>query len=247
VEAVASPAVTADGGLVLTARLLDGPAGDAFLATDLWSAASKPVTHETAALLARNGLRIGVLSGMAPAEFERRIRSDRLALDPRLQTTRPGQAKIVAVQGPLERCTYEVHPDLTADPVRLELDAVECGLSVLPTPADNGRVKLACELQVQHGDKQAWLRPTADGSGFVRQDRKALETYPTLGFTVTLGPGDFLILGPTEDPTHTLGEAFFLTGLGDQVRRRVLVIQAGRVESRPPGPATTPARAALYH
>ena len=240
-----APQASTDGGLVLTSRLLDGPAGDPFLATDVWAAAGSPVPHETAALLARNGLRVGVLSGMVPPEFDRRVRSERQALDPRLQTTRPGQAKIVPVQGPLDRCTYHVLADLTADPVPVEFEAAECGLAVTPTPADGNRVRLACEFRVQHGDRQAWLRPTADGSGFVRQDRKALESYSSLGFTVTLGPAEFLVIGATADPVGTLGQSFFLTGGPDEFRRRVLVVQAGRVEPAPAGPATTPARAVL--
>jgi hypothetical protein len=198
------------------------------LSRGLWASAGAPVPHELAALLAQNGLRVGVLTGMVPGEFDQLITSEHAAISPTHRTLQPNKPKVVPVNGPLGRCSYRVVHDLAADPARVELTGAECGLSVTARPADGGRVTLLCEPQVQHGEKQAWLKPTTDGSGFARRDAKPLEAYPTLAFEVTLGPQDYLVVGPADDPVDTLGQAFFYAAAEDRVRQRVLVIRALR-------------------
>lgn len=233
-----------DGLFVFTA-LIDQPAGDPFLNHGLWSAAHAPVSHERATLLARNGLRVGVVSGgMSPAELEPLLASEGAALDPMVRTMRPGVPKVVPVNGPLERCAFRVLPELAAEPARVEAAAVECGLAVTAEPA-GGAVKLQCSWQVQHGDRQAFLQPTADGTAFARRDGKPREAFPALDWEVTLGPHDHLVVGAAADPVDTLGQAFFFAASPDRVRQRVLVIRAGRGSGgEPAGPARTVGAAA---
>ncbi|SRR5581483_4495303 len=217
-----------DSGLAIRTVLIDRPAGDPYLTRGLWASAGKPVPHEQATLLAQNGLRVGVLTGLIPGEFEQLITSEQATVSPMHRTLQPNKPKVVPVNGPLDRCSYRVLHDLAADPARVELTGAECGLSVTARPAEGGQVTLLCEPQVQHGEKQAWLKPTTDGTGFARRDAKPLETYPTLSFEVTLGPQDYLLVGPTEDPADTLGQALFYSLSEDRARQRVLVIRALR-------------------
>jgi hypothetical protein len=214
------------GGLLLNTRLIEQPLGDAYLNAGLWDAAARPLGHEQSALLARNGLRVGVLSGVLPDPFDRLVHSEATTVSPMLRTVVPGQAKVVPVNGPLEQCSYLTVSELAADPQPVELTSAECGLAVTAVPAAGRRVKLTCAFQVQHGDKRAWLAETADGSEFTRRDRKPMETFPGLTFEVTVEPDDYLLVGPTADPIDTLGQAFFVTPDG-LPRQRVLVIRAG--------------------
>jgi hypothetical protein len=221
-------AATPEGTIALRTVLIERPVGDRYLAHDLWAAANKPLTHEHATLLARNGVRVGVFSGVIPGEFDRLVHSEHATVNPIHRTTQPGAPKVIPVNGPLERCAYQAQAELTAEPTQVDLAAAECGLSVTAQPADGGRVRLVCELQVQHGERQAFLKPTSDGTSFAREDRKPLEAYPTLTWQVTLGPTDYLVVGPADDVADTLGRAFFFTGHEDQLRQRVLVIRTMR-------------------
>jgi hypothetical protein len=227
-------------GLAIRTVLVERPAGDPYLSRGLWASGGKPLPHEQSALLARNGLRVGVLTGMVPGEFDHLITSEHTAVNPMHRTMQPNKPKVVPVNGPLDRCAYRAVHDLAADPVRVELGGAECGLSVTTTPGEGDRVTLICEPQVQHGDKQAWLKPSADGTEFTRRDAKPLESFPTLSFEVTLGPQDYLLIGPTEDPVDTLGQTFFYTATEDRARQRVLVIRAFRGPAAAVKPEPTP-------
>src|SRR6185312_16083405 len=103
-----------------------------------------------------------------------------------------------------------------------------------------GRVKLTCEPQVQHGERHDWIRPTADATGFTFQGELPLERYPGLAFHVTLGPGDYLVIGSPSEAIDTLGAALFNVEAKVEPRQRVLVIRGGyRGEARselPPVP-----------
>ncbi len=219
-------------GLVVRTGLLDRPAGDAYLGQGVWATAGRPLPPELTTLLAHNGLRVGVFTGIIPGEFDKLIRSDAALVDARDRPLQPGRSKVVPVNGPVDRVALAVLADLAADPSPLDLTAVECGLQITARPTGSDLVELVCEPQIQYGDKQTLLKPTSDNTGFTSQERKPLKTFPALTFTVTLGPADYLLVGPTAEPAGKLGGAFFVDATPDQVRQRVLVVRAGRQ----PGP-----------
>lgn len=230
-------------GLYLQTVLIDQPAGDAYLNREIWTAASKPLTHPHAILLAQNGLRVGIVTGPLPGEFDRLLSTEATVINPMLRTVQPGKPKVVPLNGPLERAQYQVIHDLAADPTNIDVMAAECGLAVTATQEGTARLRLHCEFQVQHGDRQAWLKPTADGSSFARQDHKSQESYPTLAFDVTLSPNDYLIVGTSETPAEKLGQACFIHAAEGRVRQRLLVIRAGH-GNRPAEPGRPTAAAA---
>ncbi len=215
-------------GFVVRSVLIDQPVGDAYLNKQLWATAGRPLPHELSTLLAQNGLRVGVFSGIIPTEFDRLVNSEQATINPIDRSMVSGKSKIIPVNGPIDRSTFRVLRDLTADPVPVEFFAVECGLSVTAYPVEGNRVRMVLAWQVQHGDKQLYLNPTADNSTFTRSDRKPLETYSTLTCDVTIGTSDYLILGATEDPVEKLGQAFFIHSTPDRVRQRLLVIRGLR-------------------
>src|SRR5262245_2161173 len=218
---------SADAVVLMTA-LIDRPGGDPYLTDGLWAAADKPLPHETAALLSENGLRVGVITGIPPAEFSALVTSDRATTARRLNLRRMNEPKIVPVLGPVEALEYSVLPGLKADRVGVSVGGAECGFEVTPTTATADRVTLTIKPQVQHGPRQSWLKTAADGTGFAWDTRKPLEDYPALSCSVTIGRGDFLVIGATDKPAGTLGEAFFFAKEPGRVRQRVLVIRASR-------------------
>jgi len=223
--------------------LIEQPAGDAYLNKGLWAAAGKPLPHELSTLLAMNGLRVGVFTGNPPGEFERLISSEHSTVNPTFRTMQPGKPKLVPINGPIERVEYRSFATVSSDPTRTTALAAECGLSLTAWPADDQRVRLVCELQLQHGERQSFIAPNAAGTAFDRQERKILETFPALIWEVTLAPGDYLVVGANSDPAETLGEAFFFPTVNGVVRQRVAVVKAahGLTTDAPPLP-TRPAK-----
>ena len=229
--------------VVLQTTLIDQPAPDAYLTEDLWAAGTvtDPLPAELAALLEVNGLRVRVVTGVPPAKFLSLVGSEDSAVSPMVRGCAPGKPKVVPVNGPLDKLSFQVQTDLKADRAKLDVQDAECGLSVTAKPAADGRIRLTCEPQVQHGTRQTWLRPTADGTAFKRQEQKTLTAYPTLTWDVTVGPDEYLIVGPTPDPAGTLGKAFFYAESAEQIRQRVLVVKAGRANPAA-NPANVPTR-----
>ncbi len=232
--------------VVLMTSLIDRPGGDPYLTDGLWSSADKPLPHETAALLAENGIRVGVISGIPPAEFSALITSEKATTARRLNLRRLNEPKVLAVLGPVEGLEYSVLPELKADRIGVSVAGAECGFEVTPTAATGERVALTFKPQVQHGQRQSWIKAAADGTGFAWDNRKSLEDYPALACTVTLNKGDYLIVGATDKPAGTLGEAFFFAKEPGRVRQRVLVVRASRGGAADPGiadAAPSPSRA----
>jgi len=222
---------------------IEQPAGDAYLNKGLWAAIGKPLPHELTTLLARNGIRVGVITGNPPGEFDRLISSEHTTVSPTFRTMQPGKPKVIAINGPIARVEYSAVTSFTADPTPTTGNDAECALSLTAWPADNNRVRLVCELLVQHGDRQSWIAPTTDGTAFTRQERKNLETFPTLSWEITLSPGDYLVVGATDNPVGTLGQAFFFPMVNGVIQQRVFVTKAGHgMTSETPPLATRPTK-----
>lgn len=218
--------------VVLRTVLLDQPAGDPYLAKGLWAAAQKPLPAAAAALLAENGFRVGTFTGNAPPEFLALL-TDEAAVRPTESTVPAGEAKPLPVNGPLPSAAFGVADEIGAAPRPFDLAVAECGLSVTATPADGDKLKLAFEPRVQHGERQGWLRPSADGTGLAWLDGKAQERFPKAAFDVTVNPGEFVVVGPSESPAGKLGGAFFFSFAEGRGRMRVLVIRAWRPTEAP--------------
>lgn len=220
-----APAVgTPDAGplVAFDTRLIEQPLGDDYLDRLLWREGSDPLPHQLTALLAANGLRVEVIAGTPSWTFSR-LAGDGTAVSPTLRRTTAGKPTLVPVNGPLDRCSPAVISALTADARKLDLTAVECGLTATATPQPSGKVTVRCEFRLQHGGKRVLWTPTADG-GFDRTEGRTPEAFPTLTFEVTLDPSDTLVIGPTRETENTLGAAYFHTADGKS--QRALVVKA---------------------
>lgn len=218
--------------IFLQTTLIDQPAGDPYLTRDLWQSLTRPLAPEHGALLAENGVRVGLIDGNPPPEFLRLVTSEQHTLRPMQSTCTPGDAKVIPVNGPLDQVSFGVLAEIGTTPMTFDLPGAECGFAITPKPAADGQVQLHIEPRVQHGQKQGWLRPTADGTGFAWRDGKPAESFGKLAWDVTVTPSDYLVIGSTERPVGTLGSAFFLNDANGLSRMRVLVIRAWRGPDR---------------
>lgn len=209
--------------VTFSTRLVEQPVGRSYLTGKLWTDVTDPLPHHLSALLAANGVRVGVMSGRTPAEFDQLASGEGTAVAPTVRHGLAGKPKVIPVNGPLERCSADVTDTLTADPRPFSASAAECGLVASGTPHPSGALVVRMQFVVQHGEKRAWWTPTADG-GFDRSDERTKENFPALTFEVTLDPKDVLVIGPAADPGGTLGGAYFLTA--NQMKQRVLVVRA---------------------
>lgn len=214
-------------GLYVESVLLERPVGDPLLDRDLWADAAAQLPAHTAALLAENGLRVAVLGGTLPPAFQKALESEADTVNPHGLTFANRTDAVIPTAGPTDPCEFSVLPELGAERRKRKLKAASGGLLVRPERCPDGRVKVCCEPQVQHGDRQEFFRPTADATGFTVQGEVPLERYPTLGFEVTLGPNDYLIVGWPAEAAETLGSVLFAVEASGRPRQRVLVIRAG--------------------
>lgn len=214
--------------LFLQTVLIEQPIGDAFLNGELWQMFPSAVPAATKALLAENGLRAVIVSGTPPEPFVKIIGSELSTVNPQYLTFASRKEDVIATNGPLEACSFKVLNDLAGDPHPMSLKQACCGWRVKPEVTAEGRVKIACEPQVQHGERQDWLRPSADGTQFTLKGEVPLERFSTLAFETTIGPREFLVIGGFAEETESLGAAFYRVESNNRVQQRVLVIRAGK-------------------
>jgi acetyl esterase/lipase len=210
---------------VLRTVLIDKPAGDPYLTAELWKQTDTAVPPEVAALLAENGLRVGRVAGNAPPEFLRLITSETATLRPMESRCPANEAKVVPVNGPVVKAQFDAWTDVGGKQTPYDLQNAEFAAAVTPKPGEPGRVTLSVEPRVQHANKQGWLRPNADLTGFAWADSKPVESFAKLTFEAGLGPQDYLIIGPTDSPVGKLGGAMFITDGDGRARMRVLVLR----------------------
>jgi hypothetical protein len=222
--------------IVVRSVLLERPTGDPYLATELWETTLKPLPPETAALLAENGLRVGTFPSNAPAELLERINAGDGTVRPHESTANLGEAKVLPVNGPVPHARFQIFDDIGAAPKSIEFENGQFGFAMTGMAADGGKLKLAFEPKAQHGQRQGWFRPTLDGTGFARHEQKELDRFPKLQFEVTVRPGEYLVIGPTERPADRAGGAWFVADANGGSRMRILVVRAWRGPSVPADP-----------
>jgi hypothetical protein len=237
-------------GVFLESVILERPIGDRFLDRDLWAETLPVGGQEARVLLNENGLRAGVLAGNLPQRFQKLLESDTEALPGHGYTFAMRKEEVLPTSGPNDRCEFELLPDLAGKRATVALKQARCGILVRPEALPDGRVRIWCEPQIQHGERRELLRSSTDGTGFVKFEEIPLARYPMLAFDASLGRNEYLVIGWQADQADTLGAALFGVEANGQPRQRVLVIRARIVNPTAPsdlpslGPTRRPSVAA---
>jgi hypothetical protein len=223
-----APTVPAEG-LAVDSVLIERPVGDEALDRDLWKTDAAAVPPEVAALHAENGLRVAVVRGTPPPVLQRLLAAEPDLVNSHRLTFAARRDAVIPTAGPVDPCEYAVLTDLAGRRSPVSVRQAQCGLSVRPEAAADGRVRLVCEPEVQHGERREWLRPTADATSFVLEGEVPTVRHPALGFTVVLGPNDYLLVGWSAEVGSSLGSVMFAAEADGRPRQRVLVVRAGRL------------------
>jgi len=222
--------VEAAPGLHVESVIYERPLGDTLLNRDIWSRDAAQIPAATRVLLEENGFRVAVIGGNLPPDFLRMLESGEGAISPQAMTFGTRTETVVPTVGPIAECAYRVRAELAAEREPRTFTAVHGGFRVQPERTDDGRVKLRCEPLVQHGERQDFIRPAADATGFTLRSEVPHEAYPALGFDLTLDPNDYLVIGwraADEGTDRTLASTMFCVEAKGESRQRVLVIRAG--------------------
>jgi hypothetical protein len=225
-----SPAAPPNDLVTLEVMLVETQIGNRFLNEEVWNHSDE--TSEQVVALERkgemndNGFRLGLLGAVPPAGLQSLLRGGRNYLTPRCMQVTAGEPAAPLHLGPsLARCSYR-HPQEESNTVELT-DAV-CSLQIIPTPLDDGRLRLRLSPQVRHGVPHLTPAPAPDRSGWITVTEQPTETYPNLTWDVTISPEEYLLLGTRHDRPGTLGHQCFVRTDEAPPVQRLLVLRARR-------------------
>jgi hypothetical protein len=219
------PAIPADT-LIVESVLVERPIGDPFLDRELWESVLPVGSPEVRSLLAENGIRVGILTGMLPTPFQTMLRDKSETVDPHLMTFPNRKEAIIPTSGPIELCNFDLLEDLAGKPESVTLKEACCGILVRPQALGEGRVKVWCEPQIQHGSRLELFRTSEDGTQFTKSEEVPTEKYTGLGFDVSLLPDECLVVGCIADQQESLGTTLFEVSAKGNLKQRLLVIRS---------------------
>jgi hypothetical protein len=213
--------------------------GDAFLNQQLWNEADEEVVHvesepavslERKRALEKNGFRVGQIGGMLPSKLHDLLTSERSCQTRRIELHADHET-ILPCGPPWPQCRYRLlREDHSAT---VELNQARCEFEVVPSLADEGRIRLRFTPRVRHGEVKSAFVPIRDADGQLHWDRhedQTEEAYPWLGWTLALVSNEYVVLGALVENGDTLGEQFFLTREEDHpIVQRLLVLRATHV------------------
>lgn len=231
--------VVGEDVVYLDVAVIERTLGDPFLNRELWDEADEEVVRveneqtvslERKTVLEKNGFRIGQVAGMLPSKLQDLLMSQRSCQMRRIQLHAGHETLLdCGLPWPHYRCRL-LHDDR---PTIVEVDKAQCQLEVVPTLADEERLRLTITPRIKHGEVSALFVPTHAADGQVewgRQEHQAEEVYPWLSWTLTVVPNEYVVIGAWLDKGETLGEQFFLTREeGQPIVQRLLVLRAAHV------------------
>jgi hypothetical protein len=216
--------------------LIERPARDPYLDDKVWELADEQGVRVDGvidllrkATLADNGFRVAQLAGSPPPELYRLLSSARSCANPRCVTLHAGQPTPVHLGPICPECCFELHRDGGGESV--ELGQAHCLLEVVPTLDDGGRVVLHFTPTIRHGQTRLVTKPAVDPSGpryWDLQAEQPTESYAWLGWDLSVGPNEYVLIGTRTDHPETLGARCFLRDEDPAPVQRLLVLRVGR-------------------
>lgn len=212
--------------VVMDVAVIERPLGDPFLNQELWRRADQLVIDlERKPLLEANGLRVGQLIGLTPADLQDLLTSKRWC-DAERSFMPSGHRHTCRIEFLHPHCQYDVH--LVTKTLDEQVDRAKFCFDVTPTLTADGRTKLTFTPKVETGEQMLPFQPSSrEGTWEYRVERPA-KAYPELGFDVTLRPNEFLIIGPDLSRKNTIGHRAFVQEDGLEPTQRLLVIRTAR-------------------
>jgi hypothetical protein len=231
--------VVGEDVVYLDVAVIERTLGDAFLNHDLWGEADEEVIHvegepaislELKRVLEKNGFRVGQIGGLLPSKLHDLLTSERSCQTRRIEL-HADHGTVLSCGPPCPQCRFRLIQDIRSPTV--EREKAQCEVEVVPSLAGEDRIRLRLTPRIKYGEVKTAYVPIRDSDGQLRWDRqedRTEEVYPWLGWTLTLVPNEYVVLGALLENGDTLGEQFFLTREEDRpIVQRLLVLRATHV------------------
>jgi hypothetical protein len=221
--------------------LIERPVGDRYLNEELWALANEQVVPlERKDTLENNGLRIGQVGGLLPAEFQELLRSERSNPNARRRQVRAGQLVRLPLGPTRANCTIlapNTPGDKTRDPNESVdfFDNAQFNMVVTPALAADGKVRLAFKPEILFGPPKVAIEPSREGAGWTFEQRPSTRTYGELNWDITVSPNEFILVGGWFKRESTYGKECFIRVDEPKPVQRLLVIRASRQVTEPAG------------
>jgi hypothetical protein len=212
--------------VVMHIALIERPLGDAFINQDLWRHTDQFVVDlERRALLEENGLRVGQVVGVPPAELQGLLTSQRWCAA-RHRALPAGQTHAQPV-GPVHpHSEYDVF--LGQQPLDVQVDQARFGFDITATHAADGKTRLQFTPKVETGEQVLPFQPDPGTSNWVYRVERPAKSYPELGWDVTLRSNELVVIGALPSRGNTLGHRALVDETGAEPIQRLLVIRTAR-------------------
>lgn len=212
--------------IVLDVALIHRPRGDTFLAHELWDLGNEQgVDLESKPMLQENGLRVGQIAGLLPARLQALLTSPRSCPDPRRLRADPDHPTPVQIGSAQPQLAFQVRQ--RGVPRAVELSDAQCYLEVVPTIESDRRLRLRFTPRIRHGKAQMQPRVERDSDGALSWAVKAsepVEEFIALSWELTVGHGEYVLIGSRDVSGDTLGEAYFASDKANV--QKLLVLRA---------------------
>jgi len=225
----ATPAPTSAeaAALYLDVALIEVPPGDPFVNDGLWQLGDEQcVALDVKPALEENGLRVCQVGGLLPERLQALLGAKRSCPSPRRLRAELDQPTPVQV-GP-RRPRVAFHLRAGAADRDVALTDARCVLEVVPSPGEDGALRLRILPRIQHGQARRVPRVERDAGGALRwsmEAREAIEDFTELSWEVPVGAGEYVVVGARVDRENTLGPALFLSDDEGEPRQRLLVMR----------------------
>jgi len=207
----------------LDVALIECPVGDKFINEGIWNEVDEEVVAlDRKAVLDDNGFRVGQLGEVMPSHLQVLLNSERTCAVKRRHQVRAGEPVRLVLGPSAADCRFELHANNGKTPMAFP-DA-QCWLRIDATADRDGSTRLHFTPFVEHGARQAVMRPTNDHDGVVVDRQRATEDYTALAWDVTVAHNRFAVVGTHYSRPATLGYQCFFRPDEARPVQRLLVI-----------------------
>jgi len=216
--------------ILIDFALIERDVGDPYINRELWTHTDQLVLDlEKKDLLEANGLRVGQLVGLTPAELQTLLTSERWCPKPFKRITCSGQPYNLPLGQVVPHADYDVC--LGPQVHEVGVDRARFFLEVLPAQAANGRTKLVLTPKVETGEQVLPFQPKPEQSRWDFKIERPSKTYKDLSWEVSLAPNEFLVIGAVFDKPNSLGYRSFVQDEGRDHVQKLLVIRTNRPQT----------------
>jgi hypothetical protein len=212
--------------VIMHIALIERALGEPFINQELWQHTDQFVVDlERKAVLEENGLRVGQVVGVPPAELQHLLTSQRWCVA-RHRVLPAGHTHTQPV-GPVHpHCEYDLF--LGRKPLDVQVDQARFCFDMTATHAADGKTRLQFVPKVETGEQVLPFQPDPGQSNWVYRIERPAKSYPELSWDVKLRPNEFIIIGANLTKENTLGYRALVDAEGPEPVQRLLVIRTAR-------------------